>query len=82
MEIRIPHRMLKYARVPKLSSGGGGVEDPAGRDPFLVRRDVLREFVSTWRAREVYKVAIDPVSLEIDWKETEALRAKQGDWKR
>jgi hypothetical protein len=44
----------------------------------LVRKDVVKEFVSVQRAREVYKVAIDPVTLEIDWKETQALRAKTG----
>jgi len=76
-----PHRMAQWptgARVLKLSSGGGGVGDPAERDPLLVRKDVVREFVSVQRAREAYRVAIDPVTLEIDWEETKALRTKKG----
>ena len=74
-----PHRMAQWptgASVLKLSSGGGGVGLPSEREPEQVRDDVVKEFVSVKRAREVYRVALDPVSLDIDWKETKALRSQ------
>jgi N-methylhydantoinase B len=81
-KIRVkPHRMVQWKsgnRVLKLSSGGGGVGNPWERNPLLVRKDVVREFVSVQRARDVYKVAIDPVTLEIDLEETKSLRAEKG----
>ena len=74
-----PHRMAQWptgATVLKLSSGGGGVGPPSEREPEQVRDDVVKEFVSVKRAREVYRVAIDPVSFAIDWNETKALRSQ------
>jgi len=75
-----PHRMAQWptgATVLKLSSGGGGVGLPSEREPEQVRSDVVKEFVSVKRAREVYRVAIDPVSFAIDWNETKALRSQR-----
>jgi len=36
----------------------------------------VKEFVSVKRAREVYRVAIDPVNFDIDWNQTKALRSQ------
>ena len=81
-EIRIkPHRMVDIKTgdiVLKISSGGGGVGDPAERDPAMVREDVANELVSPQTARDVYKVALDPQTLAIDWEGTRALRAAAG----
>ena len=56
-----PHRlgMVKTGDVvEKFSSGGGGVGDPAERDPEAARQDVENELVSLQAARDVYKVVI------------------------
>jgi N-methylhydantoinase B len=44
------------------------------RDPEKVRWDVMEGFVSLKAAREEYGVALDPVTLDIDWEETARLR--------
>jgi N-methylhydantoinase B len=77
-EIRLkPHRLVDIKTgdvVVKLSSGGGGVGDPAERDPGPVREDVENGVVSLNAARETYKVVIDPTTLEIDYVATKELR--------
>ncbi len=55
--------------------GGGGYGPPFLRDPEKVRLDVLNGLVSLERAREIYKVVVDPVTLDIDNEKTESLRA-------
>lgn len=57
------------------ASGGGGVGSPADRDPELVKMDVLREYVSLEKAKEIYKVILNPETLEIDYEATQKLRA-------
>jgi len=78
-EIRVkPHRLVDIKTgdiVLKLSGGGGGVGDPAERDPERVREDVVNEMVSAQAARDVYRVALDPETLAIDREGTRALRA-------
>jgi len=78
-DIRIkPHRMVEVQEhdiLVKHSSGGGGVGNPAERDPEMVREDVENELVSLEAACEIYKVVIDPVTLKLDIKATEQLRA-------
>jgi len=72
-----PHRLVDIKSgdvVEKFSSGGGGVGDPAERDPRMVREDVENELVSIEAARDVYKVAIDPATLQIDEAATRRLR--------
>ena len=64
--------------ILKISGGGAGVGNPAERDPELVRMDVVKEFISIEKARETYKVVIDPVTLEIDKEKTNLLRARGG----
>ena len=59
------------------SCGGGGYGPSAERDPQLVLRDVHEGKVSIERAREVYRVAIDPDTWTVDEPETEKLRSGQ-----
>jgi N-methylhydantoinase B len=55
--------------------GGGGYGRPEQRDPQLVLRDVREGKVSLQRAREVYRVAIDPHTWTVAAEETACLRA-------
>jgi N-methylhydantoinase B len=74
-----PHRMQDLRTgdvVIKLSSGGAGIGDPAERDPEAVREDVVNEFVSLEAAERIYRVALDPGTLEIDHDRTAALRSE------
>ncbi len=57
--------------------GGGGYGPPAARDPMNVLRDVREGKVSIRRAREIYGVAIDAASWQIDAEETARLRFKR-----
>jgi len=57
------------------AGGGGGYGCPANRPAELVRREVRDEIVSLEAARDLYGVALDPESLEIDERETARLRA-------
>jgi len=72
------HQLRGGDHVVKDTGGGGGIGRPEERDPQAVWNDVyINEFVSLEAAREVYKVAIDPVTRQIDWTQTEALRAPE-----
>jgi N-methylhydantoinase B len=55
--------------------GGGGYGPPHERDPELVLRDVLDGKVSTKRARELYKVAVNVQRGQVDRVKTAKLRA-------
>ena len=78
-DIRVkPHRLVpvKIGDVlVKHSSGGGGVGNPAERDPELVREDVDNELVSPKTAKEIYRVVLEPGTLKVDYQATKALRA-------
>ena len=78
-EIRLkPHRLevIKTGDIMrKYSSGGGGVGDPAERDPKMVQEDVENELVSLEEAEKTYKVILDPKTLEIDQAATDELRS-------
>ena len=54
--------------------GGGGFYPPHTRDPDRVLADVYDGIVSLKAAEEIYRVAIKPENLEIDWTETKRLR--------
>ncbi len=56
------------------SPGGGGWGDPLDRDPQRVWADALDGLVSLERAREVYGVLVDPVTMELQEEATERLR--------
>jgi N-methylhydantoinase B len=55
--------------------GGGGLGDPAKRDPELVRQDVLEGLVSREAARDLYKVALTEAG-EVEPDETARLRGQ------
>ena len=54
--------------------GGGGYGRPEERDPARVLRDVRDGKVSLQRARDIYRVAIDPFTWTVDEPATAALR--------
>jgi N-methylhydantoinase B len=62
--------------ILKITGGGAGVGLPAERDPEKVRWDVRNGLLSVGKAREIYKVEINPQTLEIDLEETRILRGK------
>ena len=67
---------LEYGdTVTCLTASGGGYGDPFERDVEKVLEDVTLGLVSLERAEKVYGVAIDPATLTVDAKATEALRA-------
>ena len=74
-----PHRLVQIKTgdiLVKHSSGGGGVGSPAERGPELVREDVENGLVSLKATRDVYKVVLNPRTLEIDYTKTKVLRAR------
>jgi N-methylhydantoinase B len=54
--------------------GGGGYGPPQQRDPKLVLRDVRDGKISSKRARDLYRVAIDTQAWAVDTAETAELR--------
>jgi N-methylhydantoinase B len=56
--------------------GGGGVGDSLNRPIEKVRMDVLNEFISLKKAKDVYGVIIDPETFEIDPAATNRQRGK------
>ncbi|GIS87804.1 MAG: hypothetical protein CM1200mP18_05140 [Gammaproteobacteria bacterium] len=56
------------------TAGAGGWGDPLERSNDAVRKDVARRLVSIEVARESYGVVLDPVTLQTETKETDALR--------
>ena len=76
----LPHAKAKYILKPgqKVTlelPGGGGFYPPEDRDPQMVRQDVIDGLVSLAQAREVYRVALDPETLELNAQEVESLRS-------
>jgi len=71
------HRMYQLKPgdvIHKISGGGAGVGEPAERDPEKVRWDVINEFISIDKARDAYKVVINPETLQVDSEQTRKLR--------
>jgi N-methylhydantoinase B len=58
------------------AGGGGGFGDPTDRDPEAVRLDVIRKYVSTEKARDIYGVIIEEKTHVINWAETTQQRAQ------
>ncbi|MBQ7625419.1 MAG: hydantoinase B/oxoprolinase family protein [Clostridia bacterium] len=63
--------------VTCLTASGGGCGDPFERDPEKVAEDVSLGLVSLKRARDVYGVALDPETFEVDTETTKKIRAKK-----
>lgn len=77
IEIKEPHipMQLKSGDVFVGKTGGGaGVGRPEERDPEAVRMDVKNGLVSIEMARDVYKVSLDPDTLEIYQSATQKMR--------
>ena len=73
---RVAHVPLDDGQLVRSVTGtGGGFGDPRERDPERVRDDVRDGYVTLEYAREVYAVALDPETLEVDAAETAALRS-------
>jgi N-methylhydantoinase B len=72
---RIAHLPLEDDDLIVAVTGtGGGFGDPRERDPCLVAADVFDGYIDVAEAREVYAVALDPRTGEIDEQGTVRLR--------
>jgi len=56
------------------AAGGGGCGNPLERDPEMVESDVIEGYVSLEKAREDYRVVIDPSAMKTDQEATKKLR--------
>jgi len=65
-------------RYVQQAGGGGGYGPPTERPADKVAREVADGLISLDAARELYGVALDPVSLEVQAEATAALRARKG----
>ena len=63
-------------KVTIVTPGGGGWGDPFKRAPSKVGWDVLEGLVSPERARDIYGVAVDPETGEMDVEGTDRLRRR------
>ncbi len=59
------------------AAGGGGCGNPLSREPEMVERDVLEGYVSFEKAKEEYRMVIDPNTLKVDREATKKLRDEQ-----
>jgi N-methylhydantoinase B/oxoprolinase/acetone carboxylase alpha subunit len=59
------------------SGGGGGYGDVLEREPGSVMDDLKKEVISHWTAENVYHVAYDHETLEVDEEKTEQLRQQE-----
>lgn len=85
IRIEYPHipTDLRHKDVLVTRCGGGaGVGPPWEREPEAVKQDVRNELVSLKMAERIYKVALDPETLEIDWSATEIMRREQKSYER
>jgi len=77
----VPHAKTKYMLRPDQKvtlelPGGGGFYPPEDRDPQTLREDVIDGLVSLAQARKVYRVSLDPETLELNLQETKKLRSR------
>lgn len=71
----VDHPLPAGWKIHLLTGGGGGYGSPLARDPKSVRKDVRAGYVSAAAARDTYGVVLEGADLEINFKETEALRS-------
>jgi N-methylhydantoinase B len=74
MRSKVTTSLGQGCRIQVVTPGGGGWGPPEDRDAQAVRRDVHEGLVSPERAAAVYRTALDPQTLEVDWPATVALR--------
>ena len=67
-------RMRRGDVIRFCQSSGGGYGDPLARDARQVARDVRDDLVSARAARELYGVAVDPDTYDVNDRETTQLR--------
>jgi acetophenone carboxylase len=60
-----------------ISNGGAGYGDVLERDPEMVMEDIRSEIISHRVAQNIYRVAYDTSTLEVDYKKTEKLRQNE-----
>ena len=58
------------------AAGGGGYGNPLERDPEMVERDVIEEYVSIEAAKKDYGVVIGPKTYNVNMEETRKLRGQ------
>ncbi len=58
------------------AGGGGGYGAPHLRDPMLVAKEVKNGIISIERAKEFYRVVVDPETFVLDMEATRRLRNK------
>jgi N-methylhydantoinase B len=79
-EQRLPSKVTTFVDgnhvIVTETPGGGGWGEPERRDPQAVRWDVLEGLITRERAREVYRVAIDARTMQVDEVETRWLRSQ------
>ncbi|MBM4350849.1 MAG: hydantoinase B/oxoprolinase family protein, partial [Deltaproteobacteria bacterium] len=56
------------------AAGGGGCGNPLERDPEWVEQDVIEGYISLEKAKEEYRVVINPKTLKVDMEATKRLR--------
>ena len=64
----------RYDIIHQTSGGGGGWGDPIERDPQSVIDDIKMHFTSEWTAKNVYCVAWNQDTMEVDIPKTEEMR--------
>ncbi|EFK09275.1 hydantoinase B/oxoprolinase [delta proteobacterium NaphS2] len=57
--------------------GGGGYGDVLERDPLMVIKDLQKDLISHWAAKNVYHIAYDPDTLVLDLDKTAELRQNE-----
>lgn len=65
----------QYDIFTALTGDGGGFGDPIRRDPMAVAEDLRKGVSGMKTARDVYCVAVDPDTFDVDQAETDRLRA-------
>jgi len=70
----LTQRLQKGDAFTLRAGGGGGFGPPRERDPREVAEDVRQGYVSIQAARELYGVALDAATLEVDAAATASLR--------
>jgi len=74
----VPHRPFEPGDMAIHGAGGaGGYGDVLERPPEMVMKDVREGIVSDYVVKEIYKVAYDPETLDVDINLTSALRHKE-----
>ena len=80
--VYVPQSKEVIKDIPKgtifheIAGGGGGYGDPMKRSVAKVLKDVRNSFVSVEKAKDHYKVVIDPHTMRLDEAETAKLRGQ------